>query len=202
MEGGRGNSLQRLGVAVIIFNGVIQLLIYDLHAQLKPHPKPPNVTHYCAQLRCICVVCPHTHTYTRTLTLPNNRGKCHTNTGKQRTLQANGNLLSLLFSQLRPLEVIHSNQLQLYANTIPPVSSLSLNSNTGFQLISSLPQQPPTNLNLAQSQPTVWHLHGLPKSTGEWCEWVGGFGYLLRSVAPHLGAVFDLHEQQAALQSC
>lgn len=30
-------------------------MIYDLHAQLKPHPKPTKVTHYCTQLTCICI---------------------------------------------------------------------------------------------------------------------------------------------------
>jgi len=54
--------------------GIIQLLIYDLHAQLKPHPKPTKMTHYCTQLSCISIamsVRPHN--------FPNNRwGMPHT----------------------------------------------------------------------------------------------------------------------------
>lgn len=116
--------------------GIIQLLIYDLHAQLKPHPKPTKMTHYCTQLSCISIamsVRPHN--------FPNNRwGMPHTGErgreGKQKRFPANanananangnGNLLSLLFSQLRPLVAFHSN-LTLPHLTSPCLCFESLN---------------------------------------------------------------------------
>lgn len=134
-------------MAFIIYKGIIQLLIYDLNAQLKSQPKPPKVTHYRSQLTCICVRRPHphpltrSHSHTHTHTLPNNRGKCYMGSGKQKALPANGNLLSLLFSQLRPLVALHSNQLR----PDPPASAPPTGPTAAS--ISSLPTSPNLRLN-------------------------------------------------------
>lgn len=58
----------------VIYNEIIQLLIYDLQAQLKPRPEPPKMTHYIVQLPCMGIPI-RSEPHQRAL---NNRGKLYT----------------------------------------------------------------------------------------------------------------------------
>lgn len=93
----------------VIYNEIIQLLIYDLQAQLKPRPEPPKITHYIVQLRWCMGIPIRSEPHQRA---PNNRGKLYTDLEhKERSWQ--WQLVKLVVLSIAPFSGISLESLRL-----------------------------------------------------------------------------------------